>query len=246
MAVAAAAADAAAVAARLAPVKAILLVLSGKGGVGKSTLAAQVALALARTGKAVGLCDLDVCGPSAPRMAGVGGRDVHASGSGWAPVYTDEEAFAGEKEGGGGDGDATAPSGSLAVMSIGFLLPDPDGAVVWRGPRKHALILKFFRDVDWGDLDVLVVDTPPGTSDEHMAAAALLLGSGGGVAGGAAANGAAAGAPPRVSALIVTTPQEVALADVRKEVSFCKKVQQGEGERRGTRKGEGGGGRSDR
>ena len=217
-AAAAAAADAAAVAARLAGVKAVLLVLSGKGGVGKSTLAAQLALALAGRGRAVGLVDLDVCGPSAPGMAGVGGRDVHASGSGWAPVYADEDAFGGAGGGGGG---------SLAVMSIGFLLPDPDGAVVWRGPRKHALITKFFRDVDWGALDVLVVDTPPGTSDEHMAAAALLLGGGGGAAGGAATGAAALPAspgPPRISALIVTTPQEVALADVRKEVSFCKKV----------------------
>jgi Mrp family chromosome partitioning ATPase len=230
VAAATAAADAAAVAARLAGVKAVLLVLSGKGGVGKSTLASQLALAFAATGKAAGLVDLDVCGPSVPRMAGVGGRDVHASGSGWAPVYVDDEAFStlstpaeqGAEE-----------AGSCAVMSIGFLLPDPDGAVVWRGPRKHGLITKFLRDVDWGDLDVLVVDTPPGTSDEHMSAAALLLGGGGGGGGsgggggnggGGAPNGASSTAGPRVAALIVTTPQEVALADVRKEVSFCKKV----------------------
>ena len=92
-------------------------------------------------------------------------------------------------------------------MSIGFLLPDADGAVVWRGPRKNALIKQFLKDVDWGTLDWLIVDTPPGTSDEHISLAQLL--------------------PMRPGvdgAVLVTTPQEVAVADVRKEASFCAKV----------------------
>ena len=94
------------------------------------------------------------------------------------------------------------------MMSIGFLLPSADDAVVWRGPRKNGLIKQFLKDVDWGDLDYLLVDTPPGTSDEHISIAQFLIGSGRGVDG----------------AVIVTTPQEVAIADVRKEVSFCRKV----------------------
>lgn len=111
--------DAAATAARLSSVRHRLLVLSGKGGVGKSTVAAQLALALASQGAQVGLLDVDICGPSIPRMMGLEGEEVHSSGSGWSPVYVDDR---------------------LAVMSIGFLLPSKDDAVIWRGPRKNGLI----------------------------------------------------------------------------------------------------------
>mmetsp|Transcript_23435 Transcript_23435/g.66366 ORF Transcript_23435/g.66366 Transcript_23435/m.66366 type:complete len:384 (+) Transcript_23435:129-1280(+) len=172
----------------------VILVLSGKGGVGKSTVAAQLCHTLAGQGYAVGLLDVDLCGPSAPRMA-MGSSFLTAqitrSGSGaWTPVYA---------------------TPNLAVMSISFMLQDHDAAVVWRGPRKNGLIQQFLTEVDWtGDtdgLDYLIVDTPPGTSDEHISTVQYLQKA-----------GAVAGA------VIVTTPEEVSLADVRKEISFCHKT----------------------
>eukprot|EP00850_Spirogloea_muscicola_P005698 SM000026S08947 [mRNA] locus=s26:646312:647730:- [translate_table: standard] len=169
----------------MAAVRHKLLVLSGKGGVGKSTFAAQLSFALAARDKQVGLLDIDICGPSVPRMLGLEGEEIHQSAAGWSPVFVDD---------------------NLGVMSIGFMLPDPDEAVVWRGPRKNGLIKQFLKDVDWGELDYLVVDAPPGTSDEHISIAQYLKATG--VDG----------------AIIVTTPQEVALIDVRKEINFCKKV----------------------
>eukprot|EP00753_Platysulcus_tardus_P017850 PLAT6593.1.p1 GENE.PLAT6593.1~~PLAT6593.1.p1 ORF type:complete len:351 (+),score=99.54 PLAT6593.1:43-1053(+) len=173
------------VAAKLKGVKNIVLVLSGKGGVGKSTVAAQLAFALAEKDLQVGLLDVDICGPSVPRMMGLVGHEVHQSAAGWSPVYVDD---------------------NLGVMSIGFMLPDSDAAVIWRGPRKNALIKQFLTDVDWGMLDYLIIDTPPGTSDEHISIVNYLRDSN--VAG----------------AILVTTPQEVAMMDVRKEISFVKKV----------------------
>jgi len=172
--------------ARLRGVKHKLLVLSGKGGVGKSTLSAQIAFGLAESGKEVGLLDIDICGPSVPKMFGVEGEEVHQSNMGWSPVYVED---------------------NLGVMSIGFMLPDPNEAVVWRGPRKNALIKQFVKDVDWGELDYLVVDAPPGTSDEHISVVQYLQPD-------AQFDGA----------VIVSTPQEVSLIDVRKEINFCRKV----------------------
>lgn len=171
----------------------ILLVLSGKGGVGKSTVACQLAQALAFRGHSVGLLDVDICGPSAPHMLGVGtGRQVHRSGSGWSPVYVNE---------------------NLCVMSIAFLLPDGDAAVVWRGPRKNGLIKQFLCETDWGNdgLDYLIVDTPPGTSDEHISTVQYLSSDG-------------VKENVNVNALVVTTPEEASLADVRKELNFCQKT----------------------
>jgi Mrp family chromosome partitioning ATPase len=171
----------------------VVLVLSGKGGVGKSTMAAQISHSLASRGYAVGLLDVDLCGPSAPRMTGVAhqGAVIHKSGSGaWTPVYA---------------------SPNLAVMSISFLLPDHDAAVVWRGPRKNALIQQFLTETDWegdtGGLDYLIVDTPPGTSDEHISTVQFLQ-----------------KAQAVSGALVVTTPEEVSMADVRKELNFCQKT----------------------
>jgi Mrp family chromosome partitioning ATPase len=183
-------------------VKRKVLVLSGKGGVGKSTFSALFAQAFsslnrrkrrkveAQNGDAdmldedeeeeeeapptVGLMDTDLCGPSIPRMLlgdGSASTSVHTTASGWEPVWA---------------------SDTLAVMSIQFMLPDQDAAVIWRGPKKNGLIKRFLKDVEWGDLDLLVVDTPPGTSDEHLSVQSYLKESG--VDG----------------AVLVTTPQEVA------------------------------------
>ncbi|KAJ7305784.1 hypothetical protein JRQ81_010150 [Phrynocephalus forsythii] len=171
----------------LAGVQHILLVLSGKGGVGKSTLSTELALALSHAGKKVGILDVDLCGPSIPRMLHVQDCDVHQCDSGWVPVYVDQDK-------------------SIALMSIGFLLEKPDDAVVWRGPKKNALIKQFVTDVTWGELDFLIVDTPPGTSDEHISVVEALR-------------------PYKpLGAILVTTPQAVSVGDVRRELTFCKKT----------------------
>jgi Mrp family chromosome partitioning ATPase len=160
-----------------------ILVLSGKGGVGKSTVAANLATALARAGKSVGLLDVDVHGPSIPKLMGLEGL----------PALGDDDVLV----------PVTSAEG-VKVMSIGFLLPREDTAVVWRGPRKYHLIRQFLQQVDWGELDFLVIDAPPGTGDEPLAVAELVR--------------------PRVSAVLVTTPQDLAVADVRRSVKFCNEV----------------------
>ena len=170
-------------------VKRKVVVLSGKGGVGKSTMACQLAFALAADGLRVGLLDVDICGPSVPQMLGLRGATVHQSASGWSPVYVTQEAALG---GGGGD-EMADDDVELGVMSIGFMLPKEDDAVIWRGPRKNGLIKQFLTDVEWGALDYLLVDTPPGTSDEHISLVQYL----------------AKALGPDDGALIVSTPQEV-------------------------------------
>ena len=165
-----------------------LLVFSGKGGVGKSTVSANLALSLAAQGYRVGLLDVDVHGPSIPQLLGVSA----------APEDLAHPA---------GDGTQLRPVAAgpnLAVMSVGFLLENRDTAVIWRGPMKYKVIKQFLKDVDWGDLDYLVVDSPPGTGDEPLSVAQLLEGSKG--------------------AVIVTTPQELAISDVRKCVTFCHQL----------------------
>jgi len=170
----------------MAGVRRKILVLSGKGGVGKSTFTAALAWALAADEDLqTGIMDVDICGPSIPLLTGLDKATVHTSAEGWSPAYATD---------------------NLAVMSIGFLLPSAADAVIWRGPKKNGLIKQFLKDVNWGDLDYLVVDTPPGTSDEHLSVVQYLAEAG--IDG----------------AVLVTTPQEVALLDVRKELDFCKKV----------------------
>lgn len=171
---------------KLSKIKHKVLVLSGKGGVGKSTVSTQLAFALASQGFEVGLLDLDLCGPSIPRLTGLEGNEVHKSSEGWSPVYADD---------------------NLGVMSIGFMLPNQDDAVIWRGPKKNGLIKQFLADVDWGELDYLIVDTPPGTSDEHISIVQYLNMDN-----------------QKDGAVLVTTGQKVAVNDVRKEINFCHKT----------------------
>ncbi|KAG0707525.1 P-loop containing nucleoside triphosphate hydrolase protein [Suillus ampliporus] len=168
---------------RLKSVKHVIIVCSGKGGVGKSSVSAQLALSLhaSSPNARVGILDVDLTGPSIPRMLGLDGHGVHQSSDGWVPV--------------------------LACMSVGFLLKKKGDSVVWRGPKKNAMIRQFLSDVRWGDLDYLVVDTPPGTSDEHISLIEHL-----------------APVHSRLSAVIVTTPQAVALLDAMKCLSFTRAV----------------------
>lgn len=178
--------DIAVITERLAGVKHKILVLSGKGGVGKSTFTTMLGRAFASNeNNLVGVMDTDICGPSIPAMMGVDNETIHVTSAGWEPVWV---------------------SDNLGVMSVQFMLPNRDDAVIWRGPKKNGLIKQFLKDVQWGELDFLVVDTPPGTSDEHLSVNSFLKESG--VDG----------------AVLVTTPQEVSLLDVRKEIDFCRKA----------------------
>ncbi|KAK6333493.1 cytosolic Fe-S cluster assembly factor nbp35 [Orbilia javanica] len=172
---------------RLSSIRHKLLVLSGKGGVGKSTFSTMLSHAFASISPEtqVGIMDIDICGPSIPKMLGADNESIHVSSSGWSPVYVAD---------------------NLCLMSIQFMLPNPDDAIIWRGAKKNGMIKRFLKDVEWGELDWLVVDTPPGTSDEHLSVNTYMRESG--VSG----------------AVVVTTPQEVALLDVRKEIDFCRKA----------------------
>ncbi|CBQ73885.1 related to nucleotide binding protein (NBP 2) [Sporisorium reilianum SRZ2] len=178
---------------RLAQVSHVILVLSGKGGVGKSSVSAQLALSLSSTPIApsnrparVGILDVDLTGPSIPRMLGLDGASVKQSTDGWVPVYTDA-------------------SQQLAVMSVGFLLRSKNDSVVWRGPKKNAMIKQFLGDVRWGQLDYLIIDTPPGTSDEHISILEYLR-------------------TFSPAAVMMTTPQAVSLADNLRSLDFCRKT----------------------
>jgi ATP-binding protein involved in chromosome partitioning len=154
-------------------------VMSGKGGVGKTTVAVNLAGALSSRGKSVGILDADVHGPNIPKMLGLNGRHAMVGQSGLLPVKSSE---------------------NIKVMSMAFMLPDEDTPVVWRGPMKHTVFKQFLGEVSWGDLDYLIVDLPPGTGDEPLSIAQLL------------------GKP--LWAVVVTTPQDVALLDSRKSVVF--------------------------
>ncbi|KXN69586.1 putative NBP35-nucleotide-binding protein [Conidiobolus coronatus NRRL 28638] len=171
---------------RLKDVKKKILVLSGKGGVGKSTFSSQLSFALSQNEETqVGLMDIDICGPSIPKMLALEGETVHSSSEGMSLVYAQD---------------------NLGVMSIGFLLPNIDDPIIWRGVKKNSIIKQFLKDGDWGELDYLVIDTPPGTTDEHLSVVQYLKEAG--IDG----------------AVLITTPQELALQDVRKEIDFCRKI----------------------
>jgi len=169
---------------KLSLIRRKILVLSGKGGVGKSTVACALSLCLAEKGERVGLLDVDIHGPSVPLLLGLRNARVRAEGEELLPVE--------------------GPWG-VRVLSIGFLLESESGAVIWRGPLKLSLIRQFLAQGRWGELDWLIVDSPPGTGDEPLSCVQLI----GKVDG----------------AILVTTPQEVALADVRKAVDFCRKLE---------------------
>ena len=168
---------------RMAQIKHKMIVMSGKGGVGKSTVAAYLATSLARRGKAVGLLDTDIHGPSIPKMLGIEDKRIGLMNDTVIPAIVSE---------------------NLKVMSIAFLLQSRQDAVIWRGPLKMGIIEEFLANVDWGPLDYLIIDSPPGTGDEPLSVCQLIPGLDG--------------------AVVVATPQEIALADVEKSIGFCGQV----------------------
>lgn len=207
----------------LGNVENIVLVLSGKGGVGKSSVTTQLALSLALKGKSVGVLDIDLTGPSIPRFFGIEEERVRQAPGGWIPVTVHEARLSQEKalqasqatNGAPRDGYATANDGTtlgaLSCMSLGFVLSSRSDAVVWRGPKKTAMVRQFLDSVLWPPgLDYLLIDTPPGTSDEHISLLETLLKT---------------TTPEQLAgAVVVTTPQAISISDVKKELNFCKKV----------------------
>jgi Mrp family chromosome partitioning ATPase len=167
----------------LSKIKHKLIVMSGKGGVGKTSVSVNLGIALANKGFKVGIMDVDLHGPDVPRMLGLKG-EVEASKD--MPKLT-----------------PMSYSDNLKAISMECFMPNKDDAVIWRGPLKHSAINQFITDIDWGELDFLIVDSPPGTGDEPLSVAQTI---------------------PDAKSIIVTTPQEVALSDVRKSINFCKKI----------------------
>ncbi len=158
------------------------IVLSGKGGVGKTSTSVNLSMALANKGFNVGIMDVDLHGPDVPRMLGLKGMLDLSENNKLNPIrYSD----------------------NLKVVSIESMIASKDDAIIWRGPLKYSAILQFIGEVEWGELDFLIIDSPPGTGDEPLTVAQTILDA---------------------KAIIVTTPQEVSLADVRKSISFCKTV----------------------
>jgi ATP-binding protein involved in chromosome partitioning len=159
-----------------------IIVMSGKGGVGKTSVSVNLSIALANKGFKVGLMDVDLHGPDIPRMLGFKGMLDLSKNQKLNPISYSE---------------------NLKAVSIESLTPDKDCAIIWRGPIKHSTIRQFIGDVEWGELDYLIIDSPPGTCDEPLSVIQTI---------------------PEAKAIIVTTPQEISLADVRKSISFCKTV----------------------
>ncbi len=163
----------------LGKIKHVIIVMSGKGGVGKSTVSSNIACTLSMMGYQTGIMDVDITGPNIPKMFGIEDERLEVENERLIPVLVPP---------------------SLKVISMAFLLPSKDDAVVWRGPVKMTAIRQFLEDVDWGDLDYLVVDMPPGTGDEAISIIQLI--------------------PKADGMVIVTTPQDVALLDSRKSITF--------------------------
>lgn len=172
----------AAVKASLLKIKNKFIVMSGKGGVGKTSTSVNLAMALAKKGFNVGIMDVDMHGPDVPRMLGlIGMLDLNQNQK-LNPMHYSE---------------------NLTAVSIESLTQSKDNAIIWRGPIKYSAIRQFISDVEWGELDYLIIDSPPGTGDEPLTVAQVISDA---------------------KAIIVTTPQEVSLADVRKSINFCKTV----------------------
>lgn len=167
----------------LGDIKNKILVMSGKGGVGKTSTSVNLSIALANKGFNVGIIDVDLHGPDVPRMLGLEGM----------PEVNENKKL-----------NPLSYSKNLRAISIESFTPNKDDAIIWRGPLKFSAIRQFIGDVDWGNLDFLVIDSPPGTGDEPLTVAQTITDA---------------------KAVIVTTPQEVALADVRKSINFCKTVE---------------------
>ena len=172
----------AAVTESLGIIKNKILVMSGKGGVGKTSTSVNLSIALANKGYKVGIMDVDLHGPDVPRMLGLEG----------APEVNQNKKL-----------NPLSYSDNLKAISIESFTPNKDDAIIWRGPLKFSAIKQFIAEVDWKDLDFLIIDSPPGTGDEPLTVAQMISDA---------------------KAVIVTTPQEVALADVRKSINFCKTV----------------------
>nr|WP_143145478.1 Mrp/NBP35 family ATP-binding protein [Desulfovibrio litoralis] len=164
----------------LSKIKYKLFVMSGKGGVGKSSVTVNIAAALAAKGYKVGILDVDIHGPSVPGLLGIRDKGMEGSEEGIEPVAYNE---------------------NLSVVSMDSLLENKDSAILWRGPKKTAAVRQFISDIKWGELDFLVIDSPPGTGDEHMTILKTI---------------------PDILSVVVTTPQEVSLADVRKALNFLE------------------------
>ncbi|MBF0398894.1 MAG: Mrp/NBP35 family ATP-binding protein, partial [Desulfobacterales bacterium] len=159
-----------------------LLVMSGKGGVGKTSVSVNLSIALSNKGFKVGLIDVDIHGPDILRMLGLSGKMEINEDKKLIPISYSE---------------------NLKVVSIEALISNREDAIIWRGPMKNSAIKQFIGDVEWGELDYLIIDSPPGTGDEPLTVAQNISDA---------------------KAIIVTTPQEIALADVRKSINFCKIV----------------------
>lgn len=159
-----------------------LLVLSGKGGVGKSTVSVNLATSLAMEGYKVGLLDADIHGPSIPTMMGL--QNAH-------PAQVNGKI-------------TPVESGGVKVISVAFFIESEESPLIWRGPMKMGVIKQFLKDVEWGDLDYLIIDLPPGTGDEPLSVCQLI--------------------EDATGAIVVTTPQEVAAADVKKSINFCHQL----------------------
>lgn len=168
---------------QLKKIKNTIVVLSGKGGVGKSTVATNIAMTLALKGFKTGILDVDIHGPSIPTLLGLEGKRLESDGQFLLPIQHSE---------------------NLKVISTGFMIDDPTSPIVWRGPMKMGFIKQMIAEVLWEELDYLIVDCPPGTGDEPLSVIQTL----GDVTG----------------AIIVTTPQKLAVVDVKKSVNFCKKL----------------------